>query len=450
MSRGKSRKKAKSNLDDFDTARISADLDAVEMENLELDPHAIRNAKISSQRNQQNFTKIDETQPNEDSETAYDFKPRAVNVVGFSPQRSELLHAAVRNKQEGASNPAVKFVTPKIDDVKNFVNEKTAWPVGPSTSLEKPKGLKVRTKGAGSLGYRLGGSQNSAKASIDGFGITKKSEDKSKDRPKNEIQERAQKIAKEVDFPEMHDPGTEESAESIAIGSMYQAGQFNAATNRVQKTSMHAQQEKYAVFRNSLESSVEKGSRPLDAGLSKNRKIFYNTRGNTQTMGGVDQHGLGKGRVRRVLSYRSVRLLMPIVGIFIVGVYVFYLNLPNLNFEIAENRSGIDVSQPSYVPEGFNLSGPVKADTGQIKLSFKNGENSYDVSQKKIDWDSSALLANKVLKESAEYSAYTDRGLTIYVYDGKAVWVNQGKVNQIDTKGSSLDTEELIRISCIM
>ena len=141
MSRGKSRKKAKSNLDDFDTARISADLDAVEMENLELDPHAIRNAKISSQRNQQNFTKIDETQPNEDSETAYDFKPRAVNVVGFSPQRSELLHAAVRNKQEGASNPAVKFVTPKIDDVKNFVNEKTAWPVGPSTSLEKPKGI---------------------------------------------------------------------------------------------------------------------------------------------------------------------------------------------------------------------------------------------------------------------------------------------------------------------
>jgi hypothetical protein len=37
--------------------------------------------------------------------------------------------------------------------------------------------------------------------------------------------------------------------------------------------------------------------------------------------------------------------------------------------------------------------------------------------------------------------------LTIYVYDGKAVWMNQGKVNEISLNGVDLDTEEMIRIA---
>jgi hypothetical protein len=164
-------------------------------------------------------------------------------------------------------------------------------------------------------------------------------------------------------------------------------------------------------------------------------------------LGGVDHHNLGPGRAKKLLSTRYVKFLAPVFSLLIIGGYVMYLNLPNINLKMAESRAGISISQPTYSPEGFRLSGPIEASTGEVAMVFKNGQNSYEVAQKISDWNSKALLENKVLKETEEYSAYADRGLTIYVYDSKAVWVNQGKINEIKMSGANLDVEEMIRIA---
>jgi hypothetical protein len=187
---------------------------------------------------------------------------------------------------------------------------------------------------------------------------------------------------------------------------------------------------------------VDHGSR-ANNGVKRYTKV----KRRSKMLGGVDQHNLGAGKAKRALGYRPVRLLIPVLALFFIGSYVMYLNMPNIHLKLAESKAGISINQPSYNPEGFRLAGITDAETGKVAMSFKNGDTIYSVSQSVSDWDSKALLENKVLKETKEYNSYTDRGLTIYSYNGKAVWVNQGKVNEIDSVNSRLEPEEMVRIA---
>lgn len=399
--------RAKNNLNDFDINQIEADLLAVEAETLGIDPQTIKNKSESSST----ITNEGDDKSSNSTQNA-SFKPHPVNVVNFNPDNSRLLHRVLRT--DSSQKPV---------DIKKE-NSRPAQPrnVSGPVSETGPKVLKFKS-------IQKNPVANTAKTTGGMDGFKKPS---------------GVKPAPNVSIPEAISRPVINTS-SVALSGMSRANQFNRYVLEQHKTSLQNQLEKKSLFERSLDGDVE----IYDKGLQTNNgKKVYNVKRRKSMLGGVDQYNLGPGKLRKTLKYKPMRLILPVLTLFTVGAYVMYLNIPTINLKVAENKSGIAVSEPSYVPDGYKLSNSVEAETGKVAMSFiKDDQQKYNVSQKVSDWDSKALLENKILKETDEYSAYTDRGLTIYVYENKATWVNQGKIYEIELSGSGLDTEELVRIA---
>lgn len=411
---GRKKRKTKSNLKDFDVEKISAELDQVESRMLNIDPQAVKNLKT---RTGQSSGLADGEKMKAEKESVR-FKPRETNVVDFTPQRSELLHSAVRRSSEAVeSSPA----EPKMNasQARNEVKSKLSGKSG------KSFGLKVKTSPSAP---RKAGNKAKLKPEAIPNSAGNARHDKTQNRARAALRS--------------------PSPESVALRSLYQAGRFNSAAKKSLGTSLDQQRQKAAIFENGLtKTMLERPNLAENAVSPRSRGLLYNSGSNVKLMGGVDQHNLETGKIRRLFKLRSVKFLAPLAAIVVISVAALYSNLSNFNLKMAENRAGISIAKPEYIPDGFSLQDSVSTGTGEAELKFSSGDKTYSVSQSQAEWDSSALLENKVLKESKEYSAYTDRGLTIYVYDGKAVWVNQGKINEVDSGNSELQTEDLIRIA---
>ena len=401
----KNGKKARNNLSSFDASKIEAELFAIESETLGLDPSS-KNKVVEKGVVDNTEKKLTEDNPkSEEPQPKEEYKPkeRATNVVEFSPESSELLHRLSRNQSSPSSTPKPKINVP----------------------------VKL----------------NVGRGSISGFGIKPKVAETSKagGAPANNSgQTKVDQAQPDVSVV----AAKPLNLTSVAIGGLKKANEFNNYSLRNHKSSLQNQLEKKSLFERSIDGE-DAGLQIYDHGVAPNSGIkrYNKVKRSHKMLGGVDQHNLGSGGVRRALMYKPVKILLPVIVLFSVSAYLMYTNMPSINLKFAESRAGIAVSRPTYSPAGFKLTGTPEAETGRVAMNFKKGDLSYSISQNISDWDSTALLENKVLKETDEYSAYTDRGLTIYVYDNKAVWVNQGKVNEIDSSSAKLEIEEMVRIA---
>lgn len=143
---------------------------------------------------------------------------------------------------------------------------------------------------------------------------------------------------------------------------------------------------------------------------------------------------------------RVTSILTAAVALFILGGYLTYLNMPSLSVRVAAAAAGVDASYPNYRPDGYQLNGPVVYDKGQVSIKFAAtaGPQNFTIKQTKSSWDSAAVLDNYVLpKAGNDYATYTERGLTIYTFDGGVAWVNGGVLYTID--GNAPLSSEQIR-----
>lgn len=143
----------------------------------------------------------------------------------------------------------------------------------------------------------------------------------------------------------------------------------------------------------------------------------------------------------RALSIGSASL-----ALVLLAGYLTYINLPSISVRVAAAQAGIAATYPSYQPSGYSLNGPVAYSEGQVSMKFAAnvGTQNFTVNQVKSTWDSSALLDNYVQPESdGDYTTYNDSGLTIYVYDTDAAWVNGGILHTI--QGDAPLTNDQIR-----
>lgn len=142
----------------------------------------------------------------------------------------------------------------------------------------------------------------------------------------------------------------------------------------------------------------------------------------------------------------SIAALIAVIGI---AGYFTYTNLPSLSVQIASAQAGIDAGFPSYQPSGYSVSGPVAFSEGEVAIKFKSngGPHTFTLTQTKSNWDSSALLDNYVVHQSNDqYSTYNDSGLTIYIFNTNAAWINGG-VMHILSGDAPLTQEQLRRIA---
>lgn len=155
---------------------------------------------------------------------------------------------------------------------------------------------------------------------------------------------------------------------------------------------------------------------------------------------------LPKKRFRhpRVLSIVSASF-----ALILLGGYLTYLNMPSLSVRVAAAAAGINASYPDYHPDGYSLNGPVAYNQGQVSMQFaaNAGPQNFTIHQTKSSWDSAAVLDNYVSpKAGSSYITYSERGLTIYTFNGNAAWVNGGILYTIEGD-APLSSEQIRHIA---
>ena len=163
----------------------------------------------------------------------------------------------------------------------------------------------------------------------------------------------------------------------------------------------------------------------------------------------VEEPRSQKSRKSRSPSLRPASMFASVAVILLLAGYVTYLNIPRLALRVAASRAGFEASLPAYSPSGYDFSGPIAYNTGQITIQFDSNtnESSYNIVQRESQWDSQSLLDNYVINETQDYLTFQERGLTVYIYDGSsASWVDSGVWYTIEGD-SELSSEQLLKIA---
>ncbi len=120
-------------------------------------------------------------------------------------------------------------------------------------------------------------------------------------------------------------------------------------------------------------------------------------------------------------------------------------SMPDISAKVAAAQNG--VSYPSFVPRDFTArSASFQKNT--FSLEFVGPDKTrFTLDQEKLPWDSNALLNNYVKPTWGEqYDTIREQGLTIYMYQSNAAWVNGGTVYKLNTTSGSLSKKQLKNI----
>lgn len=156
-----------------------------------------------------------------------------------------------------------------------------------------------------------------------------------------------------------------------------------------------------------------------------------------------------RSKKQRSKAGRFMSVASASLAIVLLGAYLTYLNMPSLSTRVAAAQAGIDASYPSYKPSGYSLAGTVGYQQGSVTMTFaaNAGPQTYTLVQKDSSWDSSAVLEHEVEPEAGNnYATSTASGLTIYSYNGKSTWVNNGILYTI-TGDAKLSSEQIQNIA---
>ncbi len=160
-----------------------------------------------------------------------------------------------------------------------------------------------------------------------------------------------------------------------------------------------------------------------------------------------EHSGSRKGNLSRGLSVASASL-----ALILLGGYFTYINMPSISVRVAAAQAGIDATYPSYKPDGYSLTGPVAYEQGKVQMNFaaNAGSNKFALAQTSSNWDSQAVLDNYIAPRSgSDYAITQDSGLTIYIYDRNAAWVNGGILYTIEGD-APLSADQVRRIATSM
>jgi hypothetical protein len=135
-------------------------------------------------------------------------------------------------------------------------------------------------------------------------------------------------------------------------------------------------------------------------------------------------------------------------AVVIMGGLIWMQNSPKLAFHSAANKAGIDASLPTYIPSSYSQSGPVSVESGKLTLNFTSptSEKPLTITQKRTDWDSNSLRENYVARHSDNLLAVQGQGLTIFLYNDQASWVNHGIWYTISGT-AKLSREQVLKIA---
>jgi len=127
-------------------------------------------------------------------------------------------------------------------------------------------------------------------------------------------------------------------------------------------------------------------------------------------------------------SSLKASLAVASVVLAAMGAYIWYANYPKMAVKIAGSRAGLAASYPNFLPSSYKLSGAVAYGSGEVtyKLASPAAPSPLTVTEHQTSWDSKSLDENYVKGQTDNASTVSSQGLTVYLFSGKATWVNHG------------------------
>lgn len=149
-------------------------------------------------------------------------------------------------------------------------------------------------------------------------------------------------------------------------------------------------------------------------------------------------------------GHQRLASVMAGVGAFIIlGGFIGYMNMPNIEMRVASVRAGFSAQLPGYAPTGYALDGGIQAQRGVVAATYRSGSSAYTVQQQSSDWDSQTLYDNVVAMSSEKQETLSGQGRTVYIYGDSAAWVNGGVLYSVKTDGN-LSNQEILSIATSM
>jgi hypothetical protein len=172
----------------------------------------------------------------------------------------------------------------------------------------------------------------------------------------------------------------------------------------------------------------------------------------TSALHAAPQHNAKAKQVKQPRKQsRMLSLASASLALIMLAGYFTYLNMPNLSVRVAAAQAGFNATYPGYQPDGYRIKKVAFAE-GQVGIQYSanGGTQGFTVKQEKSGWDSSALLANYVEPTSkGGYIPHGEQGITVYVFDNNAAWVNDG-IRYTIQGDAPLSSEQILDIATSM
>ena len=143
---------------------------------------------------------------------------------------------------------------------------------------------------------------------------------------------------------------------------------------------------------------------------------------------------------------KAVKFGAAISAVVLMAGVLWMQNSPKLAFRNSAVQAGINATLPTYIPSSFQRAGDPTVASGQISMSYKNDNDELKIVQRRSNWDSNSLRENFINKETDSFLAVQGQGLTIFLYNDKATWVNHGVWYQLSGT-SKLSREQILKIA---
>jgi hypothetical protein len=144
---------------------------------------------------------------------------------------------------------------------------------------------------------------------------------------------------------------------------------------------------------------------------------------------------------------RLVNTLAVIGAFLVIGGFIGYLNMPNLELRVASFQAGFGAQMPGYTPTGFAMRGGVERTGNTVSMQFASGNQNFTITQQPSDWNSRTLVENTLALSNGEHKTVQSGGRTIYIYDDhNAVWVD-GNVRYDVTGNAPLTEQDLTTLA---
>lgn len=153
-------------------------------------------------------------------------------------------------------------------------------------------------------------------------------------------------------------------------------------------------------------------------------------------------------KIRRKSSFGRFALALGCATACIaIAIYFVGSNIPDISVRVAALQTGIEASYPTYIPQDYSLS-DISSEEERIVMRFKGpNKSTFTIVEERSSWDSSALQRNYVETTWGEnYTTTHEQGITIFISDSDAAWVNGGILYKITSSDNNLTKKQLRNI----